>query len=254
MRFYLGTDRTSWLRTSSWPALFVSWVAGARMRHPATVPWALDSGGYTQVAGSGAYSTSPAQYAAGVGRLARDVGRLQWAAVQDWPAAPAALAATGLSVAEHQQRTVASLLELRTLDSALPWVPVLTGATPADYLAHAELYAAAGVDLHLEATVAVGALVGTPLAHQRAVLEACATVGAALHGLGVKGMALAHVGHLLQSADSMGWSMYARRTPRPLCSPAATHQRCNHCQAWAEAWAARTVGRLRGQQLTLWGA
>lgn len=251
MIFYLGTDRPGWVATATWPGLFLSWVACARMRHQAVVPWALDSGGYTQVASTGGYRTSPEDYAAGVARLSTEVGRLAWAAVQDWPAAPAALAATGLTVQDHQVRTVASLLTLRTLDPTLPWVPVLTGTTPTEYLAHADLYAAAGVDLDLEATVAVGALVGHPPAHQRAVLGACATLGVPLHGLGIKGRVLGHVGHLLQSADSMGWSLYARREARPLCAPTASHRRCSHCQVWAEAWAARTVRHLEDRQPSL---
>ena len=51
---------------------------------------------------------------------------------------------TGLSVAEHQRRTVTSLLALRDLDPGLPVIPVLQGWTITDYLRCADLLRARG--------------------------------------------------------------------------------------------------------------
>ena len=60
------------------------------------------------------------------------------------------LAKTKLSVAEHQLRTVNSFAELKTLAPEIPWVPVLQGWTPGDYLDHIEEYARSGFDLRLD--------------------------------------------------------------------------------------------------------
>ena len=47
---------------------------------------------------------------------------------------PAIVARTGLTVLEHQERTVASYLELRALAPHLPVIPVVQGWHLADYL------------------------------------------------------------------------------------------------------------------------
>ena len=60
---------------------------------------------------------------------------------------PAIIARTGLTVREHQERTVASYLELRALAPHLPFIPVVQGWHLVDYLACVDLYRAAGVDL-----------------------------------------------------------------------------------------------------------
>jgi hypothetical protein len=58
-----------------------------------------------------------------------------------------------------------------------------------------------------------------------------------LHGFGVKAQGLARYGHLLTSADSMAWSMHARREP-PL--PGCTgHINCANCRRYAYPWAGR---------------
>ncbi len=59
-----------------------------------------------------------------------ECGQLDWAAVQDWVCEPFMLKRTGLSVREHQRRTVASYLDLRSLAPEVPWVPVLQGWRP----------------------------------------------------------------------------------------------------------------------------
>lgn len=228
--------------------LFLSYKWCARARVQALVPWALDSGGYTQVTRLGRYETSAAEYAAGVQRLARDVGSLDFAVVQDWPGLPGALEATGLSLHEHQQRTVESYLELRTLAADVTWAPVLTGTTPADYARHAELHEHAGVQLDALPVVTVGALVGRPAPQQEAVIDGLGSLGLPLHGLGIKAFTLARTAPLLSSADSHGWSAYGRHEKRPLCAPEAAHKDCRNCLAWALLWAERTVARERSEQ------
>ena len=73
--------------------------------------------------------------AAAVDRYARQAGQLDFAAPQDWMCEPHILARTGLSIREHQERTIASYLELRSLAPDLPFIPVVQGWHLADYLA-----------------------------------------------------------------------------------------------------------------------
>src|SRR6266536_2188786 len=135
--FLLGTHHPGWLATAAVP-LFVSdrRLRAYRRLPRAAANWALDSGGFTELAthGSWEHGPTPAQYVARVRRYARDVGRMAWAAPQDWMCEPFILAKTGLSVAEHQARTIANYLRLRNLAPDLPFVPVLQGWTLADYL------------------------------------------------------------------------------------------------------------------------
>ena len=147
--FYLGTHQPHWLRTAGFP-LFVSHRQLARRRgplRPAACRWALDSGGFTELSLHGRWVTPAGAYADAADRYSRQLGRLDFAAPQDWMCEPAILARTGLTVREHQDRTVASYLELRALAPQLPFIPVVQGWHLADYLGCVELYRSAGVDL-----------------------------------------------------------------------------------------------------------
>jgi hypothetical protein len=67
-------------------------------------------------------------------------------------------AGTGLSVAEHQARTVANYLQLRTLVPDLPFIPVLQGWDRPTTCGVCELYTAAGVDLTAAPLVGLGSV------------------------------------------------------------------------------------------------
>ena len=66
-RFYLGTHEVSWLGRTAAP-LFVSHRRlRARRRLPRALgAWALDSGGFTELALNGRWETSPTTYVAAV--------------------------------------------------------------------------------------------------------------------------------------------------------------------------------------------
>jgi hypothetical protein len=82
-----------------------------------------------------------------VNRYADEIGQLDWAAPMDWMCEPWIVEKTGLSVREHQERTVANYLALRDRG---PFIPVLQGWTLEDYETCVDLYAQAGVDLSAE--------------------------------------------------------------------------------------------------------
>jgi hypothetical protein len=249
MRFYLGTHETSWLARTDVP-LFVSHRRLARRR---TLPravgrWALDSGGFTELALHGRWQTGAAAYAVAVRRYRDEIGGLDWAAPQDWMCEPVMLAQTGLTIAQHQTRTVANILELRALAPDLPFVPVLQGWTLDDYLHCAELYVDAGIDLAAEPTIGLGSVCRRQ--SETEIEDICAALarqGLRLHGFGIKTLGLRYARHLA-SADSLAWSYNARRRP-PL--PGHTHRSCVNCLTWALRWRDRALRRAAHQQLGL---
>jgi hypothetical protein len=103
----LGVHRPAWLATAGVP-LFVShrMLAQRRTLPRASAPWALDSGGFSELSLFGEWRTGPGDYATAVSRYIEEVGNLRWAAQQDWMCEPSMLRRTGLTVADHQRRTV----------------------------------------------------------------------------------------------------------------------------------------------------
>jgi len=261
LTFYLGTHHPGWLRTMGIP-LFISdrRLRGYKLLPHASGPWALDSGGFTELStyGSWDHGPTPRQYATRVRRYRDEIGHLAWAAPQDWMCEPFITARTGLPVAEHQRRTITNLLAFRDLDPLLPVIPVLQGWTISDYLRCADLYEQARISLAAEplvglgsvcrrqATTAVHTLIGA--LHARGITR--------LHGFGFKISGLVRSGHLLTSADSMAWSYAARRRP-PLPGCETRHINCANCPRYAYQWHARvcaTLARPRDIQLTLFTA
>jgi hypothetical protein len=204
----------------------------------AVVDWALDSGGFTQLDKHGAWTIDEDTYLEDVHRF-DEIGRLQWAAPMDWMCEPHMIARTGLSVAEHQQRTVQNFLELdrRTV---VPIIPVLQGWELDDYLRCIDLYDQAGVDLRQRDLVGIGSVCRRQATSEIAtIVREVSAHGINLHGFGVKRGGLASYGEHLASADSMAWSFRARRSP-PL--PGHTHMNCANCFDYAQLWAAGRIG------------
>lgn len=252
MKFYLGTHMPNWLAKTDVP-LFVSHrrLAGRRTLPKARGRWALDSGGFSELSLFGGWQTDAITYAHAVRRYRAEIGGLDWAAPQDWMCEPFMLDKTGFTVADHQARTVASVLELRRLAPDLPFVPVLQGWTLEDYLRCADLYGEAGIDLTTEHTVGVGSVCRRQ--SESEIEDICAVLadrGIALHGFGVKTLGLRYARHL-RSADSMAWSYNARRNP-PMHGH--SHKSCANCLPWALRWRERALNRARNQQPTLWEA
>lgn len=241
--FFLGSHQPGWLTTAKVP-LFISAVRLERYRQlpRAAAPWALDSGGFSQLAQYGTWTVSPESYAEAVRRYRDDIGQLEWAAPQDWMCEPFMVAKTGLSVAEHQRRTVENYLALRNLAPDLPFIPVLQGWELSDYLQCADMYRAAGIDLAAESVVGLGSV-----CRRQATGEATAIVrtlaqdrGLRLHGFGFKVLGLRTCGRYLTSSDSMAWSYDARRNP-PLPGHETRHRNCANCPEYAVSWRGRIV-------------
>lgn len=253
MDFWLGVHRAVWLERTDVP-LFVSrrHLENRRSLPRALGPWALDSGGFTELSKHGGWDdVKPKEYAAVVRRVRGEVGNLTWAAPQDWMCEPAMLERTGLSVADHQRLTVDNFLELRTSDADLPWIPVLQGWTTDDYWRCLDLYEQAGIDLTSEPLVGLGTVCRRQDTREIAALVAgLAFSGLNLHGFGFKITGLTSTGWALASADSMAWSLDARWTGNR-CGGA--HKTCANCLPWALAWRESVLRRLTAQQPAMFG-
>jgi hypothetical protein len=234
--FWLGTHQPQWLGRTSVP-LFVSHRTLSKLK---TLPralgwWALDSGGFSELSLFGEWRTTPSNYVAEVRRYEDQVGKLVWAAPQDWMCEPFILAKTGLSVPEHQRRTIASLLDLRMRAPEIRWIPVLQGYAPIEFGRCAEMYLRAGIDLLKEPLVGVGSVCRRQnTSEAERVMRVFAGAGLKLHGFGFSTRGLARCGKVLRSSDSMAWSMTARRSARAF--EGHTHKNCANCMEYALKW------------------
>jgi hypothetical protein len=248
-RFWLGTHMPSWLRLTDVP-LFISRNRLTRYKTlPRAIgPWALDSGGFTELQRHGRWTVSPEQYVADVRRYRDEIGNMVWAAPQDWMCERIVIeggtvgsqrfVGTGLSVYIHQRRTVANLMHLRRLAPDLPFVPVLQGETGADYLRHAQMYETAGVRLASEPLVGIGSVCRRQTFDE--IVDAIgqlAAMGIRLHGFGVKTAGLPALAGDLVSSDSLAWSDRGRHEPG--CS--STHKTEANCLPFALRWRNRVL-------------
>jgi hypothetical protein len=159
------------------------------------------------------------------------------------------LGRTGLSVAQHQARTVRSFLDLRDCAPDLPVMPVLQGVSEDEYLHCADLYNQHGVDLAACPVVCLGSV-----AHRQASGTVAAVIkrlwqdGIQLHPMGFKVTALPALSQMLASSDSMAWSHDARFSR---VQPAGcTHTNCANCLRYALQWRSQLLGRIHGRAVT----
>ncbi len=216
MRFFCGLHQPS--DAQHFSACFVSVNRLRDRKGPFQVgDWIMDSGAFTEISTHGDYRHPVEEYAAQIRRWSAN-GNLLAAVAQDWMCEPWIVAKTGLSVLEHQRRTVERYDALLADDTAGVYIlPVLQGYAPSDYVRHLAMY---GERLASGAWVGVGSICKRN-ASPRAVEAVLLAVRSArpdlrLHGFGLKATALrsALVFDLLHTADSMAWSFSARKQGR----------------------------------------
>lgn len=238
--FYLGIHRPSWLpdpRLTDVPTMVShATLSGRKTRPRAAGRWTRDSEGFSVLKKHGRHIATPAEFAAAVIRDADEIGNMDWASPQDWMCEPDMLAITGLTVKEHQRRTVDSVLDLRSRGAKV--ITVVQGHKLHEYLECVDLYRDAGIDLRAEPIVGLGSVCRRQAMGEAAVIvRALHALGLRLHGFGVKITGLLAFGHLLASADSMAWSKdayYAAR--RGIRHPGCTHKSCANCLRYALRW------------------
>ncbi len=233
MDFYLGAD----VAGLGWEVPVM--ISHGRLRDRktlprATAPWICDSRGFTELSQHGRWTITPEAYAKALLRYADEIGQLAWAAPQDWMCEPWILAKTGLTVEEHQGRTIESVQRLRDLvGGQVHIIPVLQGWTIGDYHRHVAMYRAVGIVLTTEPVVGLGSVCRRQNTTEIDTIAASLQgLGLRLHGFGVKTEGLANYGPLLASADSFAWSYGARR-------------RIGHCPHGLVKWEANCPERAR---------
>jgi hypothetical protein len=246
--FYLGIHHPNWLERTTVP-LFVSrrCLVGRKKMPRAVGRWALDSGAFTEIKDHGHWTVDAPTYAAEVSRIAAEVGNMDWAAIQDWMCEPSMLARTGLSIIEHQTRTVKSFIELSQIAPMVPWVPVLQGWREDEYLDHIEQYKASGVDLTKLPVVGLGSVCRRQGTDEFAcIVRAIVARGISLHGFGVKMTGLVKVAPLLASSDSLAWSFRARKIQKPglVQCIGGSHKNCANCLPFALVWRQKLLAKL----------
>lgn len=254
--FYLGSHQPHWLATAGVP-LFISHrrLAGRKTLPRAAAEWALDSGAFSELSLYGQWRTTVREYHRAVRRYDDEIGKLSWAAPLDLMCEPDMLSKTGLSVAEHQRRTVDNFVELqelwdgKTYDN--PYMPVIQGWLPDDYLRCVDMYEARGIDLTQYPIVGVGSVCRRQASSQidtviSAILRRDPDMP--LHAFGVKAGGLKIYGRKILTCDSLAWSYQARREP-PLAGH--IHSSCANCLDYALTWRSRVLAVRPSQQLTL---
>lgn len=249
MKFYLGTHHPHWLRDARFidVPLFVSRRTLAKYKKlPRAVGrWALDSGGFTELNLHGKWTITPVEYAREVKRFRDEIGGMDFAAPQDWMCEEKVLKKTGLTVAEHQRRTIANFLDLRALDCDV--IPVIQGWTMGDYLRCVEDYFKAGVDLRTYPTVGVGSVCRRDAEYQiEEIIHTLAFLGIKCHAFGVKGSALPLIREEAVSGDSLAWSKRASHAPPlPECAKEGKHKNCANCPRFALQWREKQLKTMR---------
>lgn len=247
MKFYLGAYEPQWLVQFDIP-LFVSVRRLRRIKRKfprALGRWALDSGGFTELSSYGRWTVGPSEYVDSVRFYSETIGNMDWAAPQDWMCEPWIIAKTGLSVLEHQNRTVENFLVLRQMAPELKIIPVLQGWKLPDYEQHIDMYGRAGIDLTVEDTVGLGSVCRRQATSEiKDIVELLSGAGLQLHGFGVKTGGLKQYGHLLRSSDSMAWSASARWGRVKLTDCTHRAQTCANCHVYAFRWRQRVIESL----------
>lgn len=249
--FWLGIPKATWLERAHVPTMVSYRSLRGRHTFPrAQAIWTQDSSGFTEIERPPhRYTTTAADYARDTWRHAEEIGRLEWAAIQDWMCEPSMLQRTGLSIDDHQRLTTESYLDLRELEPRIPWLPVLQGWTLDDYRRHVDRYMRAGIDLLRAPVVGLGTMCRRQNTLEAVgIIRTLAQLGLRLHGFGLKVFSVLRASGLLHSSDSMAWSLDGRLPHGGRCRRARDHEQCANCLTYALLWRQRLVNRL-GQQL-----
>lgn len=176
--------------------------------------WIMDSGAFTEISKFGKFRHSVQEYADLINRY-KDCGNLECAVTQDMMCEPWILEKTGLTVRQHQVKTVERYDYLVALCPDVDIMPVLQGYEVEDYINHIQMY---GARLMFRMRVGVGSVCkrNTKTAAIENILREIKGYRPSLrlHGFGLKITALQNdvIRSLLYSADSMAWSYHAWKT------------------------------------------
>lgn len=240
MKFYLGLHQPADAEKIRYPAFISVARLLTRVKPVDHGDWLMDSGGFTMISKHGRYTISEEQYLACIRHH-----NPKLAFCQDWMCESFILAKTGLTIEDHQRRTLDSYLSLSAKEPRIR--PVLQGWGMFDYWRHIEMYEKAGV--RLDQLFGVGTVCsrnGDPLLIFGIMLGIkLAAPQMQLHGFGVKTEALAMCAPLMASADSMAWSSRGRRSK--LCAWCRKGS-CANCLEFALLWRKKVLAMVEAEK------
>lgn len=144
---------------------------------------------------------------------------------------------------EHQRITVSHHVEITRLAPELNVFPTIQGSTLTQYLRCVAMYKAAGVDLTTLPLVGLGSVCRRQASSEiDLIVTTLHAMGIRLHGFGVKAKGLEAYGPLLESADSMAWSIGGRHRVK-LCPHGVVKHEAN-CPIAAVRWWREVSGRV----------
>jgi hypothetical protein len=251
MEFYLGTHVLNHMEKTNVP-LFISFRQLRKRKKKQFKQLgkiAVDSGGFTELSMFGKWTITEEEYIQELHRLI-DLGlKIEWCSPMDWMVEDFMLEKTGLSVLEHQKKTVSNLIKLRSLTDKIHFIPVLQGQTIDDYFSHFEMYDLANIDLRKEKIVGVGSVCRRQNTNEiKSIMKALASKGINIHGFGVKSGGLEKYGNLIGSSDSLAWS-YGARYSKKRCIKCRsmekpTSKNCANCLEYALEWRQKLIDKL----------
>ena len=246
MTFYLGTHVLNHLEKTDVPLFISRRVFEKRKSSLAALGnWALDSGGFSELNLNGKWSINSQEYVTRVNKINNTPGLL-WAAQQDWMCEPFVIEKTGLTIKEHQKRTVNNLIELRQLDCEVPIIPVLQGYSLEDYKECFELFEVNNIDLRSEPLVGLGSVCRRQNTNDiERIVKYFHSKDIKLHGFGVKISGMKRYGEMLESSDSLAWSFGARYSKRHCTTHKLnpTTKNCANCLEYALEWRQKVVNQ-----------
>ena len=245
MKFYIGTWQPKHIERTSQPLMIsYRWIKNRRKPIEQKAELALDSGGFTEIATHGKWTISPEEYVSSIRRLIRDVNlKFNFIAPQDWMCEPEMIEKTGLSVKEHQRLTVENYLYLKEIAPDLPIIPVVQGHTMNEYIQCCDLYKSKGIDLSSLPLIGVGSVCRREKTQEISdILSWFSENGMKVHAFGVKKAGLINSRKNIFSADSMAWSVNARRDESLCQHKHDCASSCRNCLNYALAWTKRIGG------------
>lgn len=194
-------------------------ISAARLRRrksgfvPSKVGWILDSGAFSELSLFGDYRSSVEEYAREAVRWQR-VGKLEAIVAQDFMCEAVILRKTGLTVEEHQRRTIERFDQLVACPGLTsPIMPVLQGWTPEDYRRHVRAYSwrlARGAWVGVGSVCKRNARPGDVLAILEGILDLRPDLRIHAFGLKITALEVDAIRRIVFSSDSQAWSFAAR--------------------------------------------
>ena len=205
----------------------------------------VDSGGFSELSLFGKWTIKPKEYIDELKRLENLNLNFEWVAQQDLMCENIMLQKTGLTIEQHQNKTVSNFETLRSIEHDFKVIPVLQGQTIKEYMKCFEKFETAGFNLKQEPIVGIGSVCRRNSSNEIfKITKKLYEKGLKLHGFGVKSSGLKRYGKYLKSSDSLAWSSSARYKPPCLNCSLRKVKNCANCLDFALKWRSKVMASI----------